>query len=171
MAPHTWGRQGTLTPMPLTLPDIPDHEGYAAPVLPNGEVAASAGTFTRTFVAYQAACSCGWTDRRRFPPTPEGAKEAEGWWVRHAGPMLAAAPPNWLVIKSNLLSEQIVNLVGERPLSALALLAQVESWQRVLLDRAVAEARRTGASWAEIGDAMGISKQAAHERFRAHTDV
>ncbi|WP_217707801.1 hypothetical protein [Nonomuraea rhodomycinica] len=157
--------------MPLKMADIPGHEGYAAPVLPDGELARSAGAFTRAFIGYQAACSCGWADGRRHPPTPEGAKQAEDRWTRHAGPLLLAAPPNWLVVKSNLLCEQVANLTGERPLAALTLLSQVESWQRALLDRAVAAAREGGASWSEIGDAMGISKQAAHERFRAHTEL
>ncbi|WP_188192158.1 hypothetical protein [Nonomuraea sp. SYSU D8015] len=153
----------------MKIADIPDHEGFAAPVLPDGRLASSAGAFTRTFVGYQAACSCGWADRRRFPATPEGAKEAEyRWWSRHTPPLLAAAPPSWLVTKSNLLCEQIVKLAAERPLAALTLLSQVESWQRTLLDQAVAGAREAGASWAEVGEAMGISKQAAHERFRAH---
>ncbi|MET7336610.1 hypothetical protein [Nonomuraea sp. NPDC005650] len=154
--------------MTLKIADIPGHEGFAAPVLPGGELARSSTAFTRTFVGYQAACSCGWADRRRFAATPEGAKEAEGrWWSKHAAPLLAAAPPSWLVIKSNLLCEQIVNLTADRPLAALTLLSQVESWQRTLLDQAVAAAREGGASWADVGEAMGITKQAAHERFRA----
>ncbi|GAT71417.1 hypothetical protein PS9374_07108 [Planomonospora sphaerica] len=154
--------------MTFTSPDIPDHEGFAAPVLPTGESAPSAAAFTKTFVGYQAACSCGWTDRRRFPATPEGAKETEyRWWSRHAAPLIAAAPPGELVARSNLLCERITGLAAERPLAALALLSQVESWQRTLLDQAVAQARENGASWAQIGEAMGISKQSAHERFRA----
>jgi hypothetical protein len=34
-----------------------------------------------------------------------------------------------------------------------------------LLREAVADARLEGRTWAEIGDALGISKQSAHERF------
>lgn len=158
-----------MTIMTLKIADIPDHEGFAAPVLPDGTLAASASAFTKSFIGYQASCTCGWVDRRRFPATPEGAKEAEyRWWSRHTPPLLAAAPPGWLVTKSNLLCEQIVKLAAERPLAALTLLSQVESWQRTLLDQAVAGAREAGASWADVGEAMGISKQAAHERFRAH---
>ncbi|GIH94568.1 hypothetical protein ACFFMN_19225 [Planobispora siamensis] len=157
--------------MTFESPDIPDHKGFAAPVLPTGEPAPSAEAFTRTFVGYQAACSCEWTDRRRFPATPEGAKEAEyRWWSRHAAPLMAAAPPGELVAKSNLLCERIVKLAAERPLAALTLLSQVESWQRTLLDQAVTRAREAGASWAQVGEAMGISKQSAHERFRTHAN-
>ncbi|MEW9556019.1 hypothetical protein [Nonomuraea sp. NPDC050783] len=155
--------------MTLKIPDLAGHEGYAAPVLPDGSTATTSTAFTRTFVGYQAACSCGWTDRRRHPPTPEGTKEAEyRWWSAHAAALLAAAPPSWLVVKSNLLHEQLVGLAADRPLAALTLLAQMETWQRALLDRAVSAARASGASWTEIGDAMGITKQAAHERFRTH---
>jgi hypothetical protein len=37
---------------------------------------------------------------------------------------------------------------------------------RVVLHRWVEAARRSGLSWSEIGDALGISKQAAQQRFR-----
>ncbi|MFG1945563.1 hypothetical protein [Nonomuraea sp. NPDC048826] len=155
--------------MTFTCADVPGHEGFAAPVLPTGELASSASAFTKTFVGYQAACSCGWADRRRFTASPEGIKEAEyRWWSRHIASLLAAAPPGELVIKSNLLRERIAALVAERPLAALTLLSQMESWQRALLNEAVAGAREADVSWAQIGEAMGISKQSAHERFRAH---
>lgn len=36
-----------------------------------------------------------------------------------------------------------------------------------LLDRFVAQARQEGSSWTEIGETLGISKQAAHQRFVA----
>ncbi|ROO88193.1 hypothetical protein EDD29_5855 [Actinocorallia herbida] len=144
--------------MTLSLPDLPGHEGRAAALFAEG-ASAPAG--------YQAVCSCGWTDRRRYPATPEGVEGAEyQWWSRHVPPLLAAAPPKELVIKSNVLGEQIMKLAGERPVAAVALLARMERWQRVLLDQAVDRARESGASWSEVGDAMGISKQAAHERFR-----
>lgn len=38
------------------------------------------------------------------------------------------------------------------------------------LRKAVAEARVAGDSWTVIGAALGTSKQAAHERFRAFVD-
>ncbi|GAA2729037.1 hypothetical protein [Actinocorallia aurantiaca] len=152
--------------------DVPDHEGFAAPMLPNGELLLSAGAFTDAFIGCQAACSCGWIDRRRFPATPEGAKNAEYQWLsRHIPSLLAAAPPRELVIKSTLLCEQTMKLAAERPLAALSLLSQVEAWQRALLNQAAAQAREIGASWAEIGETMGISKQAAHERFKAHVNT
>ena len=38
------------------------------------------------------------------------------------------------------------------------------------LRRTVADARAAGDSWTAIGAALGTSKQAAHERFRAFVD-
>ena len=33
------------------------------------------------------------------------------------------------------------------------------------LDRAACDARHAGASWAQIGDAVGLTRQAAHQRW------
>ncbi|MCX9146977.1 hypothetical protein [Erythrobacter sp. WG] len=42
---------------------------------------------------------------------------------------------------------------------------------RLILHRWVDAARRTGMSWAEIGAVLGISKQAAQQRFRPAADL
>lgn len=39
-----------------------------------------------------------------------------------------------------------------------------------LLEDEVREARKLGYSWSQIGEAMQVSKQAAHERYR-HVDA
>ncbi len=52
--------------------------------------------------------------------------------------------------------------------SALAELARITAERHDLVNRAralVAQARAGGASWAQIGAALGMSKQAAHERY------
>jgi hypothetical protein len=41
---------------------------------------------------------------------------------------------------------------------------------RVMLQDAVDQARAEGASWQEVGDALGISRQAAWERFGLFVD-
>lgn len=41
-------------------------------------------------------------------------------------------------------------------------IADMEKYQRA----AVAQARLSGHTWAEIGEALGMSRQSAHERFR-----
>ncbi|MEU7000605.1 hypothetical protein [Nonomuraea sp. NPDC046570] len=152
--------------MSIVFSDIPGHEGFAAPVLADGTLSQTSAAFVQNCFGYQAACSCGWTHSRRYPPTPEGAKSAEDQWYRHAQPLLALAPPSWVVVKADLLCQEVARVVQERPRAALSLLARVDSWQRALTQQAVAAARSEGASWADIGTALGISKQAAHERFR-----
>ena len=60
------------------------------------------------------------------------------------------------------------------PLARLAAAAELADRLRArgdqLLDRFVDAARAEGSSWAEIGCALGTSKQAAHERFAALAD-
>lgn len=56
---------------------------------------------------------------------------------------------------------------ADGPLGVLASIGtsakQISEWRR----DAVAKARKEGHSWAEIGEALGISKQAAWEQFNA----
>lgn len=51
------------------------------------------------------------------------------------------------------------------PLDALRELVRTEEQLDELRRRQVAEARRTGATWDQIGDALGMSRQAAWEFF------
>ena len=49
---------------------------------------------------------------------------------------------------------------------------QLEAAQRLrhaaeaLVAELVAEARKTGATWSDIGDTLGVSTQAAHQKYR-----
>jgi hypothetical protein len=65
------------------------------------------------------------------------------------------------------LRDNLAELATQWPLQALGVLAEVERWQRPLIEKAVAVARDNGVSWVEIGAALGITKQSAHERFSA----
>jgi hypothetical protein len=60
-----------------------------------------------------------------------------------------------------------VELESEDPLIQLrglrAATRQLDVWQR----EAIARARQCGASWAEIGDALGVTKQAAWSLYNA----
>ena len=79
---------------------------------------------------------------------------------------LAVAPPGWLLNRSDGLRDNLDDLAVRWPLQALGVLAEVERWQRPVLEKAVAQARSKGSSWADIGAALGVSRQSAHERFR-----
>ncbi len=70
----------------------------------------------------------------------------------------------------------LIAAVGQRaagsPLNrieaALALSAELESGADELVGHFVAEARQAGCSWTEIGQQIGVSKQAARQRFMRH---
>lgn len=47
----------------------------------------------------------------------------------------------------------------------VGVLADIRAEVERLISTNVALARRDGASWSELGDALGVSKQAAHERY------
>ena len=59
-------------------------------------------------------------------------------------------------------------LTGSDPLAALDMSARVEALARACAAQAAVAACRQGASWSDVGEAFGISKQAAHQRFARH---
>ena len=72
--------------------------------------------------------------------------------------------------------DRLARLVDERATSpaaldrlgaAVSVVEDLRTHGDQLLDRFVAQARRDGCSWTEIGETLGISKQAAHQRFVA----
>jgi hypothetical protein len=154
------------------------HEGYVASVVPDGRLAASytghgvivdIGRLSETVVpdrdviAWQLTCSCGWLGRRwarvsdpadhdpaqgrvylapdGHAMPPEDIEEAGRveWWHRHAEP-------------------------AER-LSAVRDAARDAARATTALATAVRAARSNKATWAEIGDATGMTRQSAHQRW------
>jgi hypothetical protein len=114
----------------------------------------------------RAVCSCGWRGTEDYPAGEHGLMSMQLEWSRHMAPLLVAAPPGWLLTRSDGLRDNVDELSARWPLQALGVLAEVERWQRPLLEKAVANARTNGSSWAEIGTALGVTRQSAHERFR-----
>jgi uncharacterized membrane protein YgcG len=53
-----------------------------------------------------------------------------------------------------------------RLLEALYVLAQARNAAQVRINTLVHSARRAGASWSDIGKALGMTRQAAHGRYR-----
>ncbi|MER5455116.1 hypothetical protein ABT008_10040 [Micromonospora sp. NPDC002389] len=144
---------------------VPGHANLVGFRLPNGTLSTAAAAPAGT-VSYRARCSCGWIGTSDYPAAEEGRWMATSEWSGHIGPILAATPPGWLLGRSDTLRDNIAELATTWPLQALGILAEVERWQRPLIERAVMTAREGGLSWAEIGKALGISRQSAHERFR-----
>lgn len=144
---------------------VPGHAELVGFRLPDGVLKTDA-TAPADAVGYRAGCSCGWLGSRDYPVADEGRWLATAEWSGHIRPLLAVTPPGWLLTRSDTLREGVAELTTTWPLQALGILAQVERWQRPLIEQAVAQARATGLSWAEIGNALGISRQSAHERFR-----
>jgi hypothetical protein len=133
--------------------------------LPDGSLSTDDAAPTSA-VAYRARCRCGWLGASDYPAADEGRWMATTEWAGHIKPILAATPPDWLLGRSDSLRDNVADLATTWPLQALGVLAEVESWHRQLIERAVLTAREAGMSWADIGNALGISRQSAHERFR-----
>lgn len=144
---------------------VPGHAELVGFRLPDGTLKTDAAA-PADAVGYRAGCSCGWVGSRDYPVADEGRWMATAEWGGHLRPLLAATPPGWLLNRSDTLRDGVAELTTTWPLQALGILAQVERWQRPLIEQAVTQARATGLSWAEIGNALGISRQSAHERFR-----
>jgi hypothetical protein len=58
----------------------------------------------------------------------------------------------------------------DKPIIALRALAVRAREVERLTDLAVADCRRDGVRWGEIGEALGISRQAAQQRFRSRVE-
>src|SRR5260370_29272895 len=80
-----------------------------------------------------------------------------------------ATPP---ISLDNLISYVTAVHPGGGPLEnlsdAVSVSAQLEVQSDALIGHFVDQARRSGASWSQIGASMGVSKQAAQQRFVAH---
>ncbi len=54
---------------------------------------------------------------------------------------------------------------GRDPLDLVADVSIVEEFAADLAQARIADARASGASWAEISERLGVTRQAAHKRF------
>ena len=136
-------------------PPAQQHIGYPVSVLDDGtDTGATPLRDNAAVIGWRAGCDCGWRGRQFYPraewPSATGAVPAavEGWdgvtatcgeWVRHV--------------------QQAV------PELSIYELARHLADTRAKLTEAVAAARRAGLSWAQIGDAAGISADHAARRW------
>ncbi len=60
---------------------------------------------------------------------------------------------------------RLIGTWGKKPLEDLRVACGASGAVDKLIRQTVEDARRQGCTWAEIGEALGISKQSAWERF------
>jgi len=138
-------------------PPAQQHVGYPVAVLADGtDTGATPLPAHETVIGWRAGCDCGWRGRQFYPraewPSTTGAVPAavEGWdtttatcgdWVRH-----------------------VQQAVPE--LSIYEMGRQLTDIQATLTEAvAVAVARQAGLSWAQIGDAAGVSAEHSARRW------
>jgi hypothetical protein len=161
-------------------PAVESHEGYGARRLPSGALTGTWTHETRIFNAYVAACDCGWSGDQDHSPTEAGEDAAIDEWKRvHMLPLLPAlarrAARRQVPRTVSMFEDEAVNGLPEesspqesvavRSLVAVASLGALAEEAELALRNRVAKARRAGAAWSAIGDALGITKQAAQQRF------
>ena len=150
------------------------HEGYSARRLPDGTLTGTWTLETDEFTAYVAVCDCGWRGDQDYPPTEAGQEAAvKEWKDRHLRPLLPEiarraarneAPRTLDTFETGAL-DNLVESAAVRALVVVASLGALAEEAEVRLHDCVDNARRAGASWSAIGDALGITKQATQQRF------
>jgi hypothetical protein len=135
---------------------LEDHEGYLMPIGADGAELTGGGPVDDVdnwAVAHRATCSCGWhgpiDDSRPGEDLFDGDDGAGDvlmvpWEEDHIGPLLWRQPLAQAISEARSADSAVV--------------------------RAVAGARAAGASWTDIGAELGVTKQAAHERFGRRVD-
>ncbi|HMA47862.1 MAG TPA: hypothetical protein VKP11_11825 [Frankiaceae bacterium] len=68
---------------------------------------------------------------------------------------------------SDGLRTAVAELAQADLLDALAVLRDLDGWIGNPTTWAILAACRRGATWSEVGEALGTTEQAAHERFRS----
>lgn len=128
-------------------------------------------------VAVRAACACGWRSPEMFPIDFTDRGRTEGWaehndgpasaWTHHINSLLGTTVPPEVAETIATLRWLLTGLAESRPLAAITASTEVETVAATILKIAVttARARPESSSWETIGQALGTSRQGAHQRF------
>lgn len=159
-----------------------EHEGWVVPVFADGVEGAGSSSARGVLVdfdrdewrpdegvtAWRAGCECGWRG-----PLWTRVKAADGAspdpWVSRPK-RLIHNPGEWPAdlhsdAENAVIDEWRQHIAPWRSVELVEEAAQRASAASRALDDAVRTAHASGASWADIGRAVGISRQSAHERW------
>jgi hypothetical protein len=76
--------------------------------------------------------------------------------------------PDELVQTLTVLDDLLFRLATDRPLAALTAIGRLETLIELQAPRAGIAAREKSATWIDIGEALGATRQAAFQRFARH---
>ncbi|OZM69888.1 hypothetical protein CFN78_28095 [Amycolatopsis antarctica] len=130
---------------------------------PDGDIRREELVSSDEVIGWLLRCDCGWTGSRWTRVTDPGDADADVGRI-HAPLGEIAEPPQWL--EDRLHDEwKTDHIAPADTITRLTEAAGTAAASQRALDQAVHEARTTGASWATIGRAVGITRQSAHERW------
>lgn len=116
----------------------------------------------RTAIGWRALCECGWRGELWQRVATPGEHDPDNRRIHDPDPSPHGDAP--AEVEDTLHREWIGHLEPQT-LTAVRLEAQALEAAQVRLNAAVSAARQSGASWADIGAAVGITRQSAHERW------
>lgn len=163
-----------------------EHEGWAACVAPDGRLSASSSAEGMLFrgisghykpdkmmpdydvipddeiVGWRGQCSCGWQGDRWERVTEPTAAD-----FNHRRDYVAPddSAHASLQVEDAIHNEWKAHIAPSEALLGLEAAAREYNRAGQRLAKTVAAAKAAGASWADIGRAVGISRQSAHERW------
>lgn len=147
------------------------HEGWGAAVSPSGAVEVGSGggvihlddggsMLDDEVVGWRSVCSCGWRGPlwERVRDIADAEVAARRVWLDGGG--IAD-----IELEERTHGEWLAHVRPVDAVAAVSVAAGAVERARVRLDEAVGQARKAGASWEAVGQAVGISRQSAHERW------
>lgn len=163
-----------------------EHEGWAAPVAPDGRLSASStaegmlvkgvtGRYVpdvtmpdyelipdKEIIGWRGACVCGWQGEMWERVTTPAAADFSRRRDYVAPDEFANASSE---VEDAIQDEWNTHIAPSEAILGVEAAAREYNQAGRRLDKTVAAAKSSGASWADIGRAVGISRQSAHERW------